>query len=311
MMRTFSIPCSKRFRLLVINTFLVLSFTTALAGSPPKPPQDLLFGARQDAAPLSYRDGDDWKGYTIDLCKLILDRYIQVYKASSHFVSNGSTASKAENIDFRPILAGERMAKLVSGDIDVMCGATTVTVNRMERVDFTLLTFVSGTGIMKKRSTNSSILANPGKRSGNNPTISFVGCSKEMNYPDCTTTHDWITRRFGSAITRLPKETHNQAFEALAEDEADFYVGDRVILANTLKSLDNETSYQLAPGFLTFEPYAIAIRKGNDLLLYAANAALAELYRESAKINKLYHNYFDTEQSDMLKAMYRLQAIPK
>ena len=60
------------------------------------------------------------------------------------------------------------------------------------------------------------------------------------------------------------------------------------------------------------EPYAIA--KRNDLLLHSANSTLARLYRNADKedgISGIYSNHFENEQSNMLKTMYRLQALPK
>jgi len=290
----------------VFAAFPTLSSDTA------KPPSGLKLGARVDAAPLSSRQSGRWTGYTIDLCRRIFDRYQREYARLYEAADSGASVAirQPDFIETSPV---ERIDALEKGRIDMMCGATTVTISRMRRVDFTLLTFVSGAGIMKKAGTDVSLLGSAGRKKRRNPIVVYVGCTDQMEYEDCTTTENWISSRFGSAIVPLPKENHIKAFEALREDEADFYVADRVILANRLDSLEAPDNFVLAPAFLTFEPYAIALAKGNDLLLNTANSVIAELYRNAANkggINEIYDNYFKLEKGEMLKMMYRLQALP-
>lgn len=281
----------------------------------PRAPSDLKFGARADASPLSYKEGAKWRGYSIDLCNLIYAQYLEDY--ANH------PAVKAAELDqvsgkqpvFVAVSAPDRMDRMKKGEIDILCGSTTVTIGRMKHVNFTLLTFISGASIMKKKATRSSMLQSAAKKDGTGAIITYVGCAEGMAYLDCTTTGNYVTNRLGSTVTSLPKEDHDQAFEALEKDEALFYFGDRVILESRLRSLGkNAGDYEIAPSFLTFEPYAIAIAKHNDLLLHSANSTLARLYRDIDKeggISGIYFNHFNNKQSDMLKTMYRLQAIPQ
>jgi polar amino acid transport system substrate-binding protein/glutamate/aspartate transport system substrate-binding protein len=276
-----------------------------------KHPSDLVFGAREDAAPMSFRDENNaWKGYSIEICRRIYTDYLERYQNDNPTDIRASD----KNVEFTHIPALERMEAFIEGRIDILCGATTVTVKRMEHVDFSLLIFSSGTGIIKKIKTDSSVLANPGSQTEEDFTVTYVGCSDGMHYADCTTTDDWVKRHFASAVKPVPKASHNAAFEALKDDEAKFYVGDRVILERRLKSMGEESKqYQIAPAFLSYEPYAIAISKDNDLLLQSANAVLARLYRNAGKeggIDQLYSIYFTRRQSNQLEAMYRILAIP-
>ena len=280
----------------------------------PKAPDQLKFGARVDAAPLSYKDGEDWKGYSIDLCRFIFTKYQEEYANLPADQRLDSNQSAGTQLTFIPVLAPERMDYLKEGNIDILCGATTVTVNRMRHVDFTLLTFVSGTSIMKKKGTDSSSLVSSVKNGGGGAKITYVGCTEEMEFFDCTTTGNWVTNQFGSAIKPIPKRSHTEAFNALDKGEAQFYVGDRVILENKLRTVSNSSDFVLAPTFLTFEPYAIAIAKGNDLLLHSANSTLARLFRNAGAANgidTIYFNHFNNDQSEMLKKLYQLQSIPE
>jgi hypothetical protein len=46
----------------------------------------------------------------------------------------------------------ERITAVEDGDIDIECGATTVTLSRRERVDFTLMTFITGSAVLSLKS---------------------------------------------------------------------------------------------------------------------------------------------------------------
>ena len=298
--------------MLLTAFFLWLMSFSLFAHEPvAKHPSDLVFGAREDAAPMSFSDeSGTWKGYSVDICRRIYANYQERYQ----YKNSADTRIPDKNIGFTHIPALERMEAFIDGRIDVLCGATTVTVKRMEYVDFSMLIFASGTGIMKKVETDSSVLANPGSQMEGEFTVTYVGCSNDMRYADCTTTDDWVNEHFASAVKPVPKVSHNDAFKALEADEAKFYVGDRVILERRLKSLGTDgKQYQIAPAFLSYEPYAIAVTKDNDLLLQSANAVLAHLYRNAGKeggIDQLYSIYFSGRQSEQLEAMYRILAIP-
>jgi ABC-type amino acid transport substrate-binding protein len=301
-------------------TAIAVTGLTATASSPgyaehhlPKAPSDLIFGARVDAAPLSYRDDTDWRGYSIDLCNQIFATYRENYASLHDDQKLPPERPVSAQPNFLEVSAVDRIDSLSKRKIDILCGATTVTLARMKHANFSLLTFVSGASIMKKKSTDSRILLHSGKEPGEGAKVTYVGCSKDMKFLDCTTTGNWVRDRLGSAVITLPKKSHGEAFEALQTDEAQFYIGDRAILEFRLRSLAGEgANYELAPSFLTYEPYAIAIAKDNDLLLYSANATLARLYREAdsdAGINAIYSLHFANRQSEMLQSMYRLQAL--
>ena len=54
-----------------------------------------------------------------------------------------------------------------SGQADMECGATTVTLGRMKEVDFSSLTFVDGTGLLVKKTTGGhSLIDLAGKKIG-------------------------------------------------------------------------------------------------------------------------------------------------
>ena len=86
-----------------------------------------------DAPPLSFQDDKgNVVGYSIDLCR--------------HIASTIRDELGLEQIDivFKPLVSmEERLAAIENGEVDIECGATTVTLSRRERVDFTLMTFIT------------------------------------------------------------------------------------------------------------------------------------------------------------------------
>ena len=95
-----------------------------------------------DAPPLSFLDGENnVVGYSIDLCRRI---------ASA--VRDELGLEKIE-IVFTPLVSmDDRLRAVENGDIDIECGSTTVTLSRRERVDYTLMTFITGSAVLSRKS---------------------------------------------------------------------------------------------------------------------------------------------------------------
>jgi len=249
----------------------------------------IIFGAREDTAPFAYREGVEFKGYTIDLCHKIFEQYKQ---------NKGDPNLELKMI---PVDAKTRFEAFKDKRIQALCGATTVTIERMKDYHFTLLTYLSGASVMKRIGTRVDALNEP--RNNKGVKVSVVAD---------TTTEAHVRDLLGVSVSIIKKVNHLEAFKALQDGTVDFYFGDRMILRERLRGEKNQDAYILAPGFLSYEPYAIAIQKDNDELLQAANAALAALYRSETDINRIYKRWFgSTKMSDLLKAMYAIQKIPE
>src|SRR5688500_15008604 len=93
---------------------------------------ELRLGYRADARPLSFEDNGAPAGYSVDLCRRI---------AAGIGEQLSMPAMKATYVR---VTGDNRFDTLVKGDIDIECGATTITLGRLEQVDFTLMTFVTG-----------------------------------------------------------------------------------------------------------------------------------------------------------------------
>lgn len=97
-------------------------------------------GTRPSAAPFSHVDMNGvFQGFSVDIGKMI---------------AAGLSKSLGVKItpEFLPVTAQNRFDKVTSGEVDMVCGLTTMTWDREKRVDFSLPIFVDGTRILVRRS---------------------------------------------------------------------------------------------------------------------------------------------------------------
>ena len=98
-------------------------------------------GYRESEPPMSSLGPDGQPaGYSIDICRAIVAE-----------VQNELGA--AIKVRYIPVTADERFEALHQNKIDILCGSTTKTLSRSERVDFTQLTFVTGASLMTLKGT--------------------------------------------------------------------------------------------------------------------------------------------------------------
>jgi ABC-type amino acid transport substrate-binding protein len=94
-------------------------------------------GFRESEPPMSFQDQDgNPVGYSIDLCGHIAAAIKQKLGRSDI------------TVNYVPVTAESRFTAIESASIDILCGATTKTLSRSERVGFTQLTFVTGASLL-------------------------------------------------------------------------------------------------------------------------------------------------------------------
>ena len=97
---------------------------------------EFVIGYRTDSSPLSYENAKgEPSGYSVDFCRRI------AAGIKAHLGNDDI------NVKFVRVASEDRFSAIVSGDIDIECGSTTITLARQEQVDFTIPTFVTGASI--------------------------------------------------------------------------------------------------------------------------------------------------------------------
>jgi ABC-type amino acid transport substrate-binding protein len=259
----------------------------ALAGSPTlkriSETGTIRIGYVPDAPPLSFEDEEgNVVGYSIDLCR--------------HIASAIRFDLGLEKIEIEFIISA-----VEKHDVDIECGATTVTLSRRERIDFTLMTFITGSAVLSRKDKAISAIDQLDK--------------KRIAVVSGTTTED-VVRRVAEVndfrIKLTPIHTHDEGMELLNKGKVDGYASDRAMLiGQVFRNANVANDYTMTRSALSFEPYAFMITRGDTEFRLAADRALASLYR-TARIRRIYQNWFGRygePLSPIVEAMYQFQAV--
>ena len=282
---------------LLLTTTLVLMFATANAENHVDTLKRVLetgefrIGYVPDAPPLSFRDSNDnVVGYSIDLCRQIASAVRDELGLEKIVIS------------YTPLESMEqRLSAIENGEVDIECGATTVTLSRRERVDFTLMTFITGSAVLSRKS-------NP---IGNVDDID----GETIAVLSGTTTEDVMRRvievnEFDVELQLI--SSHNEGMELLNARKVAGYASDRAMLiGQVFRNANAKNQYAMTRSSLSFEPYAMMIPRGDTKFRLVADRALASLFR-GARIRRVYHNWFGRygePLSPIVEAMYQFQAV--
>lgn len=241
---------------------------------------------RADASPFSYELDGKPTGYSVNLCLEVakgLKEDLNLPKLSASFVK---------------VTAQNRFDALVQGEADLLCEATTATLSRREKVDFSISTFVSGASLVIRPGGPTSVDTLGGQK------IGVLGGTTTLQALDET------LRANAIAAEVVVVKTHDEGFERLEKGEITAYFGDRTILEDRLRRVPADQDLMLADNYLTIEPYALAMPIDHDFRL-AVDRTLSHLFRSGGLI-KVFRQSFDpkAKPSDLIKMLSRVSGLP-
>ncbi len=248
-------------------------------------------GFRESEPPMSFRDQDgNPVGYSIDLCDHIAAAVKQKLGRSDI------------SVNYVPVTAENRFTSIESDSIDILCGATTKTLGRSERVGFTQLTFATGASLLSLDDTKVPNIAGlKGKRVAvvsNTTTIEALkGALSKM--------------LIDAEVVPVPSATEGMAM--LDKGEVDAFSSDQVVLIGQVIARDSGKQYFLSQELFSFEPFALAVKRGDVDFQLVADRALSQLNR-SGQILVIYRKWFArfAEKPSMaLRVLYQLNATPE
>jgi glutamate/aspartate transport system substrate-binding protein len=251
----------------------------------------IALGYRDSSVPFSYAGPTkEPMGYSVDLCMRV--------------VQDLRSELKLPDLQARwvPVSVETRVRALVDGAIDLECGSTTNTLSRQERVDFSLTTFITG----------ASLLALAGTNVGDQ-----LGAIRIAVIPG-TTTEQMVKNAIASmgataADAKLvPVNDHADGLAAVVDRRAEVYATDRAILMGLVTSASNPRQFALLDRYLSYEPYALMLRRGDSEFRLAVNRTLARLYR-SGQVLDIYRRWFGQwgDPSPLTLGMYAVEGLPE
>ena len=199
---------------------------------------------------------------------------------------------------FVKVTAENRFDAIAEGQADLLCEATTATLSRREKVDFSIYTFVSGASLVIRPDGPTSVDALAGHK------IGVLGGTTTLQALDATLRENAITAEV------IVVKTHDEGFEKLEAGEVTAYFGDRTILEDHLRRVPSESGLMLADNYLTIEPYALAMPIDHEFRL-AVDRTLSHLFRTGGMI-KVFRKSFDpkAKPSDLIKMLSRVSGLP-
>ena len=253
--------------------------------------ETIRIGYRKSEPPMSFLDNNNQPvGYSVELCN-------QIAKAVKSKLKNPNIAVK-----YVPVTASTRFDALENNKIDILCGSTTKTLSRAERVDFTQLSFVTGASLLSLEDSKIGTVADlQGKK---------VAVGKN------TTTLDNLKIALKKANTEaeiIAIDTADEGIAALLKGDVDAFAGDQIVLIGLALTNKSDKKYSIAKEIFSYEPFALAVRRNDADFRLVADRVLSELNRSGA-ISLLYTKWFGgytKEVPTLLEAMYILNSTPE
>lgn len=238
------------------------------------------------APPFSFMQDDEPVGYSIDLCREVVDNIAVQLGVDSI------------NIKWRSASTLEGLRMVADGVVDMDCGITTINLSRQERVDFSNEIFVAAGGVLVLN------------ESGIGGLVSLA--DRKVAVMHGTTTH----KRLAKALERkhvnaklVPIRNTDDGMLALDTGKADAYAADRMVLIAKAAGSEEPARYTMLTEMFSADPYALVLPRGDAGFRLAVNRALSDIYRGPA-LDQIFPRWFGpgAKPSELLKTMYILNS---
>ncbi len=242
---------------------------------------------RSDANPFSFASPQGQPdGYTIDLCKFVV-----------HSLELQLDARLA--IEWVPVDTQNRFDAIANGLADMECGSSTVSFTRMAKVDFSSFIFMENTGVTVRATSG---IANFGDMGGKKIAV-IAGTTNEIALEK-----ELKRRQLQASLVRVKDRTEGTS--ALENGAVDGFASDKLLLIGAQNA--KASTFKLLPDNLSYEPYAIALPRGDWAFRVAVNKGLSQLY-SSPQILDIYLKWFPGrgESHDLFRsAVYIFGTFP-
>ena len=228
-------------------------------------------------------------GYSIDLCKRVIARIGQAVGQPNLKVSwlAGSTP--------------ERLRMVATGKADLDCANTTQTLGRLANVDFSSLIFIDAGGVMIRADSSFNSIADlDGKKIA---VLTDTTTEARLNA---------IVKKYLVNARVVKVGDANEAVAMLESRNVDAYASDKIKLVGLAAQAKDPGKFVMLAEEISFEPYAMALPRGDAALRLEVNRALTEVYL-SGDIEAIFARWLGVlgHPTTLLSAMYLLYSIPE
>ncbi len=225
-------------------------------------------GYRQSSMPFSYvSDRREPIGYSIDLCRLIVDGISEAV---------GRTIAMKWQI----VTSESRIDAVRSGAVDLECGSTTSNLERQKLVGFSPVMFVAGTKLLVRKGS---------------PVKSYRDLAGRKVAVTAGTTNEaalrQLSQKFKVNFELVVSPDHAASFDLLAAGKVDAFATDDVLLYGFLAERNVQPQYEVVGEFLSYDPYGIMFRRDDPQLAALVNDTFRQL-AEDHELERRYNRWF-------------------
>jgi polar amino acid transport system substrate-binding protein/glutamate/aspartate transport system substrate-binding protein len=248
----------------------------------------LRVGVRTDAAPLSYvAEGGKAAGYAVAVCERLAQRVAE------------QTGLNQIIVQHVPLEADTRYQAVADEQVDILCGAESVTLGRRELVDFSIPIYVDGASVMMRRGETAEFAMLAGRRIGVR-----AGTTTERSL---IATLD----RAGMTADVVIVAEHPEGLARLIARDIDAYFADQSILFSLVAGSGVPQDLAVLSNVLTVEPQALALPRGDSAFRLEVDRALSRMYREG-EIARIFEAAFSpATMGDAMRALTVLAPLPE
>jgi polar amino acid transport system substrate-binding protein len=224
---------------------------------------ELTVGSRQDAVPFGFRDKNQkLVGYSVELMHLIHQQI-------------ESQTKKPVQLNIVEVNVENRFDKVVNREVDLVCGATTITAERLEKVDFSVPFFMTGSQFLTQYSEANKFDINTNLKG---VPIAYIP----------NTTSDFLVRQIYPQANWQPVANRAEGIEKLTSGQVKALISDGVLLVGEVVRMNKDPwDFALTPSQpITTELYGCILPKNeadfqnlvNAVILSDANIKLQETW---------------------------------
>ncbi|KPC55037.1 transporter substrate-binding domain-containing protein [Amantichitinum ursilacus] len=238
---------------------------------------EIKIGYRSSSMPLSWSADGTPTGFMVALCEKIVTEQI-------------STAlHKPIKITYVPVTVQTRFQLLDQQAIDMECGSTTVTLERMKQVDFSLATYITTSRLVSLKKTGALNLSTMNGR--------VLAVQTGSSHAEL------ISKMLGGArLLQVPDAA--RGVEAVANGKAAAYVDAENLILSAIKANHLQPADFTMGTSLSVEPFAIVTRKGDTGLEKLIDQGLRKAFSHSEATVTLLQGY-STQMGADINALTR------
>jgi len=225
-------------------------------------------GVRESSVPFNYQDDkQEYHGYSLDLCKKIVDEVRKQLGADVKIV-------------LTPTTAATRIPLLANGTTDIQCDGASNTADRQKQVAFSPTVFITGNRLLAKKSSNINKLDDlKGK--------TVVSMSGTTNIKQITELN--AQRNLGMNV--LTATEHSEAFLMVETGRAAAYAQDDIFEAALIANSKKPDDYAISEEALSVDPYGLMLRRDDPQFKELVHKAITDIFK-SGEIEKIYAKWF-------------------